>query len=213
MSTLFQDDFNRADSATVSATNWAENESGGTAAIASNRLSLTGTGGSTYVSTTTTAHAAIADCKATATRISSTSFDSGPLVRKQSGADTFYYLDVITGASSHSVFRRVAGADTDLGTRSFTGAANDTYSLQVSGSGATVTLKVFKNGVQQGADYSDTNAARITGAGQTGILGWGSSGLWDDFIAEDLVTQDTPELRGRPGGLRGQRQQVQLLAF
>jgi hypothetical protein len=90
----------------------------------------------------------------------------------ENGATTSgYYLD---GYNSNTVelFRRVAGSVTSLGTRTRTHADRDIYTLEVSGSGATVTLKAYKNGVQLGANFSDTNAARITATGQAGVIAW-----------------------------------------
>ncbi len=186
MSTLFSDNFNRADSAIVSAANWTENEAGGGAwAIASNQLSLSGGGSFNTIIATTSAHAAIADCRATIKRITGGGYDGGPCVRAVSNGSSMYYLDVY-GTNTLEIYRRVASSDTLVNSRAQTHGANDTFSLEVSGSGATVTLKILRNGVQVGADISDGDAARITAAGQMGVISWATE-TFDDFLAEDLA--------------------------
>jgi hypothetical protein len=181
VATLFSDNFNRANSSSLGS-NWTENEPGGSWAITSNQLVRSG-GGFTSAITTTGAHAAVADCKASITRVSS-GWDGGPCVRATSTGATMYYLDVYS-TNTLELYRRVSSSDTLVASRTQTHASGDTYRLEVSGTGATVTLKIFRNGVQVGADISDANAARITAAGQTGLICW-DVGTADDFLAEDL---------------------------
>lgn len=187
MANLFSDNFNRADNSVVDATNWTENEPAGTWAISSNQLARAG-GGFTSIVATTTAHAAIADCKASIKRITGSGFDGGPCVRSTSDGNTMYYLDVY-GSDTLEVYRRVSGTDTLVAGRTQTHGASDVYRLEVSGTGATVTLKIFRNGVQVGADISDSNAARITAAGQMGVIAWNAENF-DDFLAEDLAAPE-----------------------
>lgn len=183
MTTLFSDNFNRADSTSLG-TSWSE--VAGDWQVQTNQLLISSGAGFRVCSTTTTAHAAVADCKVTATRAAGASWDAGPCVRLSGagGSETCYYLDV-SGTQDLSVIRRVAGADTDIGDLVQAHSNGDIYALQVSGSGATVTLKVFRNGSQVGADITDTAGSRITAAGQTGVVTWAGA-AFDDFLVEDL---------------------------
>lgn len=187
MATLFSDNFDRANSETVDATNWTETS--GAWSISSNQLAVT-PGGFGSCITTAAAHAAVADCKASIKRITGSGFDGGPCVRSNSGGTTMYYLDVYS-TNTLEIYRRVGGSDTLVDGRTQTHGANDVYTLEVSGVGATVTLKIFRNGVQVGGDISDGDAARITTAGQAGVIAW-DVGNFDDFLAEDLAAPADP---------------------
>lgn len=186
----FSDAFTRADSTNLGA-NWTE--ANGDWSILSNQLRTPGTAfpaNPYYIVTTTTAHAALTECRVTITYKAGASFDGGPLARRQSGADTYYYAD-FTAPTTVQVYRRVAGVDTAVGAAITLGssiAANDTLGLDVSGTGATVTLKVFRNGVQQSTDRADSSASRIVTAGQTGILMWSGTADLDDFAMVDNAT-------------------------
>jgi hypothetical protein len=189
MSAVFTDDFNRANNTALGA-NW--NEARNDSSINTNRMRLGvyTTLGASLVLTTTTAHAAIADCKVQVTQVSG-SGDGGPVARvTNSGATpTYYAVDVYTGACE--TYRHdAAAAGTLLRTAAITQVANGVIALQVSGTGATVTLKQFYQGTQRGADVSDTSANRITSATQTGIYNWATSAAncdYDDFSVDDLV--------------------------
>jgi len=199
LATLFSDNFNRINSATVDATNWTEFESGGsTWSISGNQLAAAGGGPFVCVLTTTTAHAAIADCKASIKRITGAGFDGGPAVRA-ANQNSMYYLDFYS-SDTVEVYRVDSGTHNLVGSRTQTHGANDVFTLQVSGTGATVTLKAIRNGVQLGADILDANAARITTAGQTGVIAWAAESF-DDFLAEDLAGGGaTIALEGRVTG-------------
>jgi len=189
MATLYSDNFNRATLSTGGFWQAGENITLDTTATIVSSINLRMSSGSTpsMVRTTTTAHAATADMKVTITRITSGSgFDGGP-VGRATGTNTYYYLDAY-GTNTISLFRRVAGSDSaSLGDRTSSHAANDNFSIEVSGTGATVTIRLYKNGVKLGADISDNNAARITAAGQSGVMSWVNVNQdYDDFLVEDL---------------------------
>jgi len=186
MSVLFSDNFNRADSATVDATNWTENESGGDLwSIVSNQLSRSVGGPFLRLIAKTAAHATIANCKSSVKRITGTGFDGGPCVRSDASGANMYYLDIYQDDLCE-IYRVNSGSHTLVGAATVAHAANDVYRLEVSGTGATVTLKMFKNGVQLGTDASDSDVNRITAAGQMGVVSWTAS-VFDDFLAEDLA--------------------------
>lgn len=197
MATLFSDSFNRADNATVDATNWQEN---GGWAIATNRARSDGTSGTPPVTllTTTSAHAATADCKVSATQVSASASDGGPVARWVAGSSGAtsqgYAVDSYTsGGDKCEIYRHdVAASGTLLRTASITRVANAVLRIEVTGTGATVTVKQFYNGVQQGADVSDGSASRITAANRTGIFSWVNGATtdsdYDDFLAEDFAS-------------------------
>lgn len=71
-----------------------------------------------------------------------------------------------------------------------TWADGDTVSVEVTGTGATVTLRAFRNDVQVGSDISDSNASRLTAAGKPGIYAYQGSQdtlTGDDFSAGDVT--------------------------
>lgn len=187
--TLFSDNFNRADSGTVDATNWTEN-GGGQWAITTNQAADTGAG-AFFLITTTSAHAAVADCKATITRTTAAAtWDGGAIVRAASDGSSGYFVDVDVTGGTMSVWRRVASADTQLGANvtGLTLANNDTYSIQVSGTGATVSILIFQNSTQRGGTFTDSSGSRITTAGQAGIAHFQpSAGTYDNFLLEDVA--------------------------
>lgn len=213
MATLFSDNFNRADSATVDATNWQEN---GTAewSIVSNRVESTAVAspGPGTLLTTASAHVAVADCKATITQVA-TGSDGGPLVRWTAGARGAsargYALDCSTGLIE--IYRYdTSGTGVLLRTASNTQVANAVLRLEATGTGPSVLLRQFYNGIQIGADVSDGSAVaggtgRVLAAGRTGIHNWLTAiSDYDNFIAEDFsasairVTRPFPFRPGSP---------------
>lgn len=200
MATLFSDNFNRADSTSLG-TSWSE--LAGDWQVQTNQLLISSGAGFRVCATTTTAHAAVANCKVTATRAAGASWDAGPCVRLSgtSGSETCYYLDV-SGTQDLVVYRRIAGTDTSVGALVQAHSNGDIYALQVSGTGATVTLKVFRNGTQVGSDLSDTSGSRITAAGQTGVVTW-SGAAFDDFLVEDVAVGGGTILSNLERGTRG----------
>lgn len=187
MATLFSDNFNRANAEVVDATNWVENPANDWD-IVSNEVQCGTASPPAFMLTTTSAHAAVADVAVSVTRRTGAGFDGGVVAREQNGTGaTCYYLDCY-GTNNVEIYRRVGGSDTLVDSRNTTHADNDVYRMEVTGTGATVTIKVFKNGVQMGADIADTNGSRIVAAGQTGILSWGGAPMqYDDFLVEDFA--------------------------
>ncbi len=189
MTTLFSDNFNRADNATVDATNWTENAAGDWSIVSNKVRSVNPL---TVLVTKTAAHAAVADCKVSYKRaLTGSSWDTGVLVRTNSTGTTGYFLDPIgTGPSSTMDIWRIDGAltsDVQIGTTATGLDLNDgdTYALEVSGTGATVTLKAYLNGALV-LTVTDTSGSRVTAAGQTGIINWNNTNDFDDFLVEDL---------------------------
>lgn len=188
MATLFSDDFNRANNTDLGAS-WTEVK--GNHQIVSNALQLAAYNSANNFSdcrADTDAHAAVADCKVTATRVSGTSFDALVYARG-SGTDSTYtgYVLNVYGSNNIEVYRFNSGTSALIGARNATHSNGDSYGLQVSGTGATITFKVIRNGSQVGADLTDTSGSRITAAGQTGLGNWSTStSTWDDFLVEDL---------------------------
>lgn len=133
------------------------------------------------IETTTAAHVDVSDCEVSVKWSATAGLDGGPLLRKVSGSThTYYYADV-NGANTIEVYRTVAGTDTSLGQRNpgTNHAVGDIFALRAVGS----TLQVKRNGVQVGADITDSV---ITAGGRTGILMWSGSVLLDDFSMTDL---------------------------
>lgn len=185
MSVIFTDAFTRADSTALGA-NWTELS--GDSQILTNRLRLPAPPGSNPMSatTTTSAHAAIADCKVQVTQVS-VSGDGGPIARVVNNLN-LYAVDVYTGRCE--LYRHDnTGSGTLLGSGvSITQVANGVIGLEVSGAGATVTVKSYYQGVLK-ETVGDASANRITTARQTGVYNWASAANadYDDFSVDDLV--------------------------
>lgn len=107
----------------------------------------------------------------------------GPAVRCQAGANTSYHVEAngtnfyVSRCNDPNTQTTLAGPVTQ------TFAAGDVLRLEVTGTGATVTLKVFRalaasptSFTQVGTDYPDTSGSRITTAGQGGIFKYGDQG-------------------------------------
>lgn len=130
--------------------------------------------------------------KVTVTQVS-LSGDGGPVARwiasRSGNSAAGYALDA---TSSVCELYRFDGSSSGvlLRTASISGVANAVLRIEVTGTGATVTLKQFYNGTQQGADASDGTASRITAANRTGVHGWAlaANGDYDDFLAEDFAS-------------------------
>lgn len=109
---------------------------------------------------------------------------TGPSVRCQSGANTSYHVDC--NGSVYYVSKCVAGSQSDAGggSHSESFAAGDVLRLEVTGTGATVTLSVYKalaaspTSFTLLATYTDTASDRIVTAGTAGGFIYGSQNLF-----------------------------------
>lgn len=190
MTVLFSDNF----SAALSGTNWSDE-----AGVWSTGSGVLGCSTNNFrvLNTTTTAHPATADVRVSAKRSSAT-FDGCVLARSNvSGATSSvgncYFLNWFD-SNTLQFFRRIAGVNNQVGTDvTATHANGDTIGLQVTGTGATVTLTAYVNGVQVGT-VGDTAGTRIVVAGQTGIVGFNLNSRYDDFSVDDLASSMLPTL-------------------
>ena len=183
---VYTDDFNRADNVDPG-TNWTED--GGVWAIVSNQMSCANGASAVGASTTTTLHPALADCEVSVTEVDTSSWDGGPYIRKQTATSTYYENDCYTGTSD--LYRYVAGvASAALATGGITLAGSAVIKIKATGSGATVTVVGTYAGTQEWS-YDDTNALRITGAGQTGLKAYNNDMQFDNFSVDDLASGAT----------------------
>ena len=105
----------------------------------------------------------------------------GVYCRVATASNTGYRL--IGSADGYELLRFNSGSSTSLASGAGTTfTTSDVLRLEVTGSGATVTLKMFKNGAQIGSDVSDTSGSRITSANRVG-LGYSSSDATGSGIA------------------------------
>ena len=128
----------------------------------------------------------------------------GPAVRCQSGANTSYHVE--SNGSTFYVSKCVAGSQSTLaGPVSQSFAVGDILRLEVSGTGATVTLQVFKalaasptSFSQVGTDYTDSAGDRITTAGYGGVFVYGSTagGGAGEWTAGNLGAAATADQEG-----------------
>lgn len=191
MSVVFSDAFG---SALDTVTNWKDE-----AAVwsTSGGVLLSSTSNFRALQTTTSAHAALADCRVTARRASGT-FDGciyarGNITGATSDAGSCYMLNIF-GTDQWELTRITRPSTTvnlvtagDVG-YVVTHVNGDLFGLEVTGTGATVTLKLLLNGAQVGPDVSDSGAGRITAAGQCGFRTFSTASRFDDFSVDDLVS-------------------------
>lgn len=182
MATFFSDNFDRTDSTNLGSS-WTEQANDWS--IASNRLS--GTSGGSEALCYYNGDIGTADYSAQADFISNVNLYQSIIVRR-TAATTGYFLYEYNG--DMALDREVSGSWSTLATYSGQYTAGATYKLDVSGTGATVTLKAYKNGVQMGTDYSDTNASRITGQGYAGFNFWASGTMVYDNFQVDTAGEE-----------------------
>lgn len=193
MANLFTDNFTRANAANLGS-NWDADDSGNNidwdldTNTAENQFSANN---GQWTRTTSSAHAATADVKVSVTTVGS-GHDGGPLARCTSVGNTTKEAYVVYASSGGiSIVRNNAsGAETQLGsTIAITAAAAKVVAIEVSGTGATVTIKSYYDGVLKDTQ-SDSSASRLTAAGRTGMTNWaalGTNSRWDDFTVDDLA--------------------------
>lgn len=112
-------------------------------------------------------------------------------------ADTGYELIWDNnGGPNLSIFRNIAGAGTQIGvSETVSYAPNDVIKMEVSGTGATVTITVYKNGVQV-HQVTDTSGSRLVSGTRGMVGGYGAGGTvlvqLDDYTHGDIVVNTGP---------------------
>lgn len=116
------------------------------------------------------------ECKIT------TSSDGGPAVRCT--ASGCYYLG--GGSGANAVWKWTSpGTWLKLADLNFIFTATDVIRAEATGSSPT-TIKVYKNGVQQGSDVTDSSSPFTTGS--AGLYISGTTTVLDDFQADNVAT-------------------------
>ncbi len=172
MSTLFSDNFNRANGALGS--DWTS--LGGAGTISSNQYACPGTAGVDYYDNGTPGADAWVQVTAS-TRVASTNY-SGVHLRLDTGV--FNWYEVSFDTSSARILRVDGGVGTVLGANFSALSNGDVVRLEMRGS----TLSLYYNDVLQGTRTDSTYSA----AGRSGIQALGSSGRLDDFATGTLPT-------------------------
>ena len=183
MTITASDDFNRANDPTGWGSNWSEDA--GSGEILTNRGR--GTSGGTIMRAVGAFHAALADCEVSVTHVTGSGFDGGPIARKTDGATlTYYEADAYAG--NIDIYRVVGGgAPVQIGASgAITLTANSVIKLKVTGTGATVTLIATYAGTEE-VNTTDTNASRITAAGQGGTKNYSANADFDNWQIDDLA--------------------------
>jgi hypothetical protein len=115
-------------------------------------------------------------------------------VRASNSARTYYFLQV-NCAGNWFVGRQVTGTETILfdynDFPAVVFADDDVGKLEASGSGASIVIKAYRNGVQIGTDHSDTSGGIDSGNPGMALFNLGTGGgsgtpVIDDFAAADL---------------------------
>lgn len=115
------------------------------------------------------------------------------------GSATGYYVEFnrLTGTDSVVVYRVTSGGVfTSIGSVSQEFSAGDRLGAEVTGTGATVSIKIYRYTggawAQLGSTISDTDAARITAAGRIALTIQGNTARVDDFGGGTVVPAARP---------------------
>ena len=193
-----QDNFNRANQVGLGAMsdgvhNWTDAQ--GQIDIVTNQAKTTGPDGGN-VAVVTETHTET-DYYVQAEVTSASSSDPGVFGRYTDLNN--YYLLRIDNATLQ-LYKNVAGSFTLLGSYSTT-AGTHTIKLEMNGT----TLKGYLDGVEQIPSVTDTAHA----SGKSGIRSYyGTSPVWDNFIADLLAAAAGQPIRKRMGGIPGMRNDV-----
>lgn len=172
MSTLFSDNFNRADGALGS--NWTS--LGGAGTISSNQYACPGTAGLDYYNGGTPGAACFTQITAR-TNVASANYH-GPLLRLDTGVFNWYEVNWDTGNAR--VNRVDGGVGTLLGGTFTPPSSGDVVRLEMRSS----TISVYYNDTLQVTRTDSTYSA----AGRSGLIALGTSGRLDDFATGTLPT-------------------------
>jgi hypothetical protein len=116
----------------------------------------------------------------------------GVACRMATGARTYYFAVVNKAASNNvSICKFVAGTFTLIASRTITWVDGDVLKLQVTGAGP-VTLEVFQNGTQLGADISDSTSTIASGRAGIKHSSSTTSGFVDDWEGGSVDTAPFP---------------------
>jgi len=120
----------------------------------------------------------------------------GPVLRGDSTANNFYYVQTGSNTGTILLFNHISGADTQLSSVSFTFTANHIYAVRFRVTGSTnprLQVRVWDtNGSEPSTwniDYTDSASTHITGAGRYGLFG--SDGTSGDIKFTSASFNDT----------------------
>jgi hypothetical protein len=116
-----------------------------------------------------------------------TEIGCGVLCRHIGSATRTFIRAVVDATGTITVRTFTGGGNTLVGSRAASFAANDTLRMEVTGTSPNIVVKVFKNGVQQGADFTgvsgpDTGKPGLCYSSQTDTLA-----TLDDWSGGDLA--------------------------
>lgn len=117
---------------------------------------------------------------------------SAGFAARMSGSATGYVVLYDVASTQWQLYRSVSGSFTAIGTnytQSLSAATSYTVRIEVSGTGATVTITVYVDGVSR-ITYSDTNANRITAANKVGVWFNVTSGATQGLSIDSIVGDD-----------------------
>lgn len=171
------DDFNRADSSTLGP-NWTDDIAG--IGIFSNHAK--GTSGNQGSHWNAVTFATDQYAEVTFSTYANLGTCNGPAVR--AGGGDFYWA-VACGTTDIYVQRVIGGVNTGIATMTASITAGTVIRMEAIGTGASVTLRVYKDGVQLGSDISDSDASRLT-SGQPGIGVQGAGSFVTAWTGGDL---------------------------
>lgn len=187
--TTVSDDFNRADASSLGA-NWT-NTGGTTIGVVSNQCYFGDSFGAgelhrvRYTGTLLSSNDHYVQTEVVT--LPSTGYGDARVYARFDSATQGYELR-INNSNEWWLTRIVSGGDVDL-VGPTTATATGTWKLEVSGS-SPVSLKVYRNGVQQGSTYDDSSSGRYTTGTTAGIGGYTAGGSPSDVVQDNWTASD-----------------------
>src|SRR6185436_7091677 len=196
MAVLASDSFTRADENTL-ASPWVKPTAWATACLVSNAAAVVtaSTDAWYYYSGVTWPANQYAQCRVGVVGGGGV-FDAGVVCRMNASGQDGYHLNYSDGASL-LLYKVTGGSFSNIAARTVAVVAGDIIRLEVMGTTPTTTLKIFLNGVQQGADVTDSSTP-IT-SGEAGIGLFGGTERLDDFEAGNFLAPG-PTINTQPQG-------------
>lgn len=148
----YSDDFNRANETPVNSSIWGQSGTGSWN-LASNQLSHPTDGGDNeiyYVSATASGDQ-YSQAKITVVAGGETGLG---VVCRHIGTSTQTFIRAVADSTTTTVRVMTSGSSSLVGTRTQTFNNNDTLRMEVTGTSPNIVVKVFRNGVQMGADFT-----------------------------------------------------------
>lgn len=188
----YSDDFNRANETPLNTSTWGQSGTG-SFNLASNQVSHPTDGSDNEVYYVAATASGDQFSQGTITTVAGGETGVGVLCR-HIGTSTRTFIRAVADSTTTTVRSFSNGADTLIGTRSQTFNNGDVLRLEVTGTSPNITVKVFRNGTQMGADFTGVTGPNTGKPGLCYSSTPGGLTTLDNWTGGDLGTTATPQL-------------------